>query len=59
MCPILSFSFHAFLSMSFISFCVAHILFLMVTFEREREWSRNNMEFYFVDGWMKFLLTLE
>jgi hypothetical protein len=36
MCPILSFSFHAFLGMSFISFFIAHILFLMVTLKRER-----------------------
>jgi hypothetical protein len=58
MCPILYFSFHAFLSMSFICFCIAHILFLMITFERESgneaTWSFN----LWVDGWSSCYLPV-
>jgi hypothetical protein len=51
MCPILSFSFHAFSSMSFISFCIAHILFLMVTLERECGHETTWSFILWVDGW--------
>jgi hypothetical protein len=51
----LSFFHHAVLSMSFISFCFAQILFLIVVILVRVV--MEHMEFYFVDGWMKCLLA--
>jgi hypothetical protein len=49
--PILFFSSHTLLSISFISFCIAHILFLMVTLERECGHETTWSFILWVDGW--------